>query len=417
VSDVGELRALAAAAQTAGRILAGTTGGARRAALRAIAGELRAAETEILAANSDDCRRAERAGLPAPKLDRLRLDSARIEAMAEAVREVAALPDPVGQTVWGGVRPNGLSVAKVRVPLGVVLFVYESRPNVTADAAALCLMSGNAAILRGGSDAASSNRALGAAISRALAKTGLPPACIAVVPTADRAAVDALLAMPEYIDLAIPRGGSELIARVRAHARMPVLAHDRGVCHIFVDASARAADAERIVVNAKCQRPGVCNAAECLLVHEDAVRVLPAVGAALQAKGVEIRGCPRACQVLPFAVPAKPEDFGCEFLDLVLAVKVVPSLDAAVQHIAEFGSGHTEAIVTNDQAAARRFAASVDASAVMVNASTRFNDGGELGLGAEIGIATGKFHARGPCGLAELTTTKYIVVGDGHVRE
>jgi glutamate-5-semialdehyde dehydrogenase len=338
--------------------------------------------------------------------------------MAEAVRQIAAFADPLGQVIEGGVRPNGLEVRKIRVPLGVVLFIYESRPNVTTDAAALCVKSGNAVILRGGSEARRSNAALGATIAAALRQAGLPPASVTVVDNPDREAVGEFLKLRESIDVAIPRGGEALIRRVAAQATMPVLKHYLGVCHVYVDATADAGMAEAIVVNAKCQRPSVCNAAECLLLHADAAsRGGAGLLRVLASNGVELRGCPRAMALAPDVVkPAAERDFGTEFGALVMAVKVVDTLDDALGHIARHGSGHTEAIVTRDYAAARRFVAAVDAAAVMVNASTRFNDGGEFGLGAEIGISTDKFHARGPCGLNELTSTKYVVFGDGHVR-
>jgi glutamate-5-semialdehyde dehydrogenase len=307
---------------------------------------------------------------------------------------------------------------KVGVPLGVVIFLYESRPNVTADAAALCVKSGNAVILRGGKEAIHSNTALHRLLSDELARCGLPSDAVQLVPTTDRQAVGHLLSMNKFIDLAIPRGGKSLIERVAAEATMPVLKHYDGVCHVYVDAAADLAMAERIVVNAKCQRPGTCNAAECLLVHRDIANVLlPKVGAALRAKGVELRGCEYTRRLIPEAKPATEEDYRTEYLDLVMSVKVVANLAEAVAHIAEYGSHHTDAIITRDLNAARAFTQQVDSAAVMVNASTRFNDGFELGLGAEIGISTDRFHARGPCGLRELTTYKYVVTGDGHVRE
>jgi glutamate-5-semialdehyde dehydrogenase len=330
---------------------------------------------------------------------------------------VAALPDPVGEIREATRRPNGLEVLKVGVPLGVVFFIYESRPNVTVDAAALCVKSGNAVILRGGKEAIHSNTALHRLLADELAKCGLPADAVQLVPTTDRQAVGYLLSMGELIDLAIPRGGKSLIERVVGEARMPVLKHYDGNCHVYVDRAADLDMAEQIIVNAKCQRPGVCNAAESLLVHAAvADTFLPRVGAALAARGVEVRGCDETRRLLPAAKSATEGDYRAEFLDLILSVKVVPDLDAAVAHINTYGSRHTDAIVTGDLAAARRFTRLVDSAAVMVNASTRFNDGFELGLGAEIGISTDKFHARGPCGLRELTTYKYVVTGDGHVR-
>jgi glutamate-5-semialdehyde dehydrogenase len=309
-------------------------------------------------------------------------------------------------------------VLKVGVPLGVVFFIYESRPNVTVDAAALCVKSGNAVILRGGKEALNSNTALHRLLSEELSRVGLPPDGVQLVPTTDRQAVGHLLSMDAFIDLAIPRGGKSLIQRVASEARMPVLKHFDGVCHVYVDAAADLDVAERIVMNAKCQRPGTCNAAECLLVHRAVAEAfVPRIGAALTARGVEIRGCERTRQWVPRAKPATDDDYRTEYLDLIISMKVVSDLAEAVAHIGAFGSHHTDAIVTRDPDAARAFTRQVDSAAVMVNASTRFNDGFELGLGAEIGISTDRFHARGPCGLRELTTYKYIVTGDGHVRE
>ena len=372
----------------------------------------------LLDANARDVAAAPEFGLNAAAIDRLKLTPARIKAAAEGLRQVAALPDPVGEVREGSVRPNGLQVLKVGVPLGVVFFIYESRPNVTVDAAGLCVKSGNAVILRGGKEAIHSNTALHRLLADELAACGLPADAVQLVPTTDRAAVGHLLALGEWIDLAIPRGGKSLIERVAAEATMPVLKHYDGNCHVYVDEHADLSMAERIVVNAKCQRPGVCNAAESLLVHTAAAEAfLPRIGAALAARHVEIRGCDHTRRLIHGTRPATDDDYRTEFLDLVISVKVVPNLDAAVRHVNAYGSKHTDAIVTGDLASARRFTRLVDSAAVMVNASTRFNDGFELGLGAEIGISTDKFHARGPCGLRELTTYKYVVTGDGHVRE
>jgi glutamate-5-semialdehyde dehydrogenase len=371
----------------------------------------------VLAANATDVAAAPGFRLNAASIDRLTLTHARLKAAADGMRHVAMLPDPVGEVREGGTRPNGLQVLKVGVPLGVVFFLYESRPNVTVDAAALCVKSGNAVILRGGKEAAHTNAAVHSILADELPKHGLPADAVQLVPTADRDAVGHFLKLNQFIDLAIPRGGESLIRRVAAEATMPVLKHYLGVCHVYVDESADLDMAERIVVDAKARRPSACNAAETLLVHSAvAPAFLPRVGLALSRLGVEIRGCPESLNHLFDATPATDADFGTEFLDLILAVKVVSDLDAAVAHIARHGSGHTDAVVTTSTAAARRFVARVDSSAVCVNASTRFNDGGELGLGAEIGISTDKFHARGPCGLRELTTYKYVVTGDGHVR-
>jgi len=371
----------------------------------------------IFAANAKDVIAAPGFGLNSAAIDRLTLTPARLKSAADGMRQVAALPDPVGEVREGGTRPNGLQVLKVGVPLGVVFFLYESRPNVTIDAAALCVKSGNAVILRGGKEAANSNAAIHGLLADELPKHGLPADAVQLVPTADRDAVGHFLKLNQFIDLAIPRGGESLIRRVAAEATMPVLKHYLGVCHVYVDESADLDMAERIIVDAKVRRPSACNAAETLLVHSAiAPAFLPRIGLALAHLNVEIRGCSETLNHVFAAKPATDADFGAEFLDLILAVKVVSDLDAAVAHIARYGSGHTDAIVTTSTAAARRFVARVDSSAVCVNASTRFNDGGELGLGAEIGISTDKFHARGPCGLRELTTYKYVVTGDGHVR-
>jgi glutamate-5-semialdehyde dehydrogenase len=413
-----ECRTLAERARIAARVLAMTRAAATDAWLRRAADALDRRSAEILAANERDVAAAPGFGLNAAAIDRLTLNPKRIAGMARALLEVAALPDPVGEVVASSRRPNGLDVAQVRVPLGVIFMIYESRPNVTLDAAALCVKSGNSAILRGGKEAIHSNRALYRVLADELAPAGLPAGAVQLVATTDRAAVGHLLRLPEYIDLAIPRGGESLIRRVAEEARMPVLKHYTGNCHIYVDADVDAAPAVRIVVNAKAQRPGVCNAVETLLVHRAAApSFLPRVAQALVDAGVELRGDDASRSLVPGMVPAQPSDWDTEYLDKILAVAVVDSIDAAIAHITRHGSGHTEAILTKDLAAARRFVAEVDSSAVMVNASTRFNDGGELGLGAEIGISTDKYHARGPCGLRELTSTKWVVYGDGHIRE
>ena len=390
-------------------------------ALRHAAEAIRVRAPEILRANEGDLAAARAAGQNAAYLDRLRLDEARVEAIARALEEIARLPDPVGEVTSTRALPNGLSVKKVRIPLGVILMIYEARPNVAPEAAALCLKSGNAAILRPGSDALASSLALVEALAEGLAAAGLPRDAAQVVPTPDREATFALLALDDLVDLAIPRGGPSLIRAVAERARVPVVKHYQGVCHLFLDASAPLDQSIAIALNGKVQRPSACNATECLLVHRDAAaKLLPAVGRALAEAKVELRACPTSLPVLQRAgvpaVPAKPEDFGREFLDWILAVRVVADLDGALAHIARHGSLHTEAIVTRDLASARRFEREVTASAVMVNASTRFNDGGELGLGAEIGISTTKLHAFGPMGLAELTTQKWVVEGEGHVR-
>jgi glutamate-5-semialdehyde dehydrogenase len=373
---------------------------------------------EIVAANAIDLESASGYGLNAAAIDRLKLTPSRLEAIAKALREVAALPDPVGEIFDSNVRPNGLLVTRVRVPLGVVFFIYESRPNVTVDAASLCVKSGNAVILRGGKEALHSNVALYNVLRDALIETGLPEHAVQLVQTTDRDVVGELLKRGDRIDVTIPRGGKSLIERVAREARMPVIKHFDGICHVFVDQSADQAMALAILKNSKCQRPGVCNAAECLLVHADiAETFLPKVGAMLAAERVEVRGCERTRKYIPGAKLATEEDFRTEYLDLILSAKVVDDISAAIDHIDEFGSHHTEVIVTNDLSAANRFTAEVDSAAVMVNASTRFNDGGEFGLGAEIGISTDKFHARGPCGLRELTSYKWVAHGAGQVKQ
>jgi glutamate-5-semialdehyde dehydrogenase len=337
--------------------------------------------------------------------------------MAAGIEEVAALPDPVGEVERMARRPNGLWVGRMRIPLGVIGIIYESRPNVTADAAALCVKSGNAVVLRGGSEAIHSNAAIVAVLREALSFAGLPADAVSFVDRTDRAAIDEMLKAEESIDLIIPRGGEGLIRSVAEKSRIPVIKHYKGVCHIYVDENADLAQAIPVCINAKVQRPGVCNAMEALLVHEAAAPAfLPAAAAELAKHGVEIRGCPRTCALVPFAKPAREDDWGTEFLDLVLAVRVVPSMEAAMEHIRRHGSLHTEAILTRDHGRAMRFLREVDSSLVLVNASTRFNDGFQLGLGAEIGISTTKIHAFGPMGLAELTTTKFIAFGDGQTR-
>jgi glutamate-5-semialdehyde dehydrogenase len=416
-----EMKRLALAAREASRVLGRAPTRQKDEALLAAAAAVTKRARAILAANRADLAQAKKAGQGAAYLDRLALDPKRLDGIARALREVAALPDPVGEVTTSWRRPNGLAVKKVRIPLGVVLMVYEARPNVTIEAAALCLKSGNAAILRPGSDALRSSQALAEAFADGLAAAGLPREAAQVVPTPDREATFALLQLDELIDLAIPRGGPSLIRAVAERARVPVVKHYQGVCHLFLDASAQAEKAVALALNGKVQRPAVCNALECLLVHRAAAaRLLPVVGRALADAGVELRCDPTSLTVLRragvAAVQASPEDFGKEFGEKILAVRVVPGLDGALEHIARYGSLHTEAILTRDLESARRFEREVIASAVMVNASTRFNDGGELGLGAEIGISTTKLHAFGPMGLAELTTQKYVVEGDGQVR-
>jgi glutamate-5-semialdehyde dehydrogenase len=409
---------LARRARAAARELALAIGAQKNRWLADSAAALETRTAEILQANEKDLAAAKDNGLSAAQIDRLRLTPERIRGMAAGLREIAALPDPVGRVLDSSMRPNGLQVLKVGVPLGVIFFIYEARPNVTVDAAGLCVKSGNAIILRGGKEALHSNTALHHILQNTLKSVGLPPDAVQLMTTVDRAAVGHLLKLNGLIDLVIPRGGEPLIRRVAAEATMPVLKHYMGNCHVYVDRAADLDVAERILINAKCQRPGVCNAAESLLVHADvAVDFLPRAAAALQKKGVELRGCERTRALVPAAKPATDDDYAAEFLDLILSIKVVDSLADAVAHISRFGSQHTEAIVTRDLEAARRFTAAVDSAAVVVNASTRFHDGFEFGLGAEIGISTDKFHARGPCGLQELCSYKYIVYGDGQVRE
>lgn len=390
---------------------------AKNAALAAMAKGLRGEAGRLKEENRKDMAAGKAKGLSAAMLDRLELTDARIGQMAAGIEEVAALPDPVGEVERMARRPNGLWVGRMRIPLGVIGIIYESRPNVTADAAALCVKSGNAVVLRGGSEAIRSNAAIVAVLRDALASAGLPADAVSFVDRTDRAAIDEMLKAEEFIDLIIPRGGEGLIRSVAEKSRIPVIKHYKGVCHIYVDENADPAQAIPVCLNAKVQRPGVCNAMEALLVHEAAAPAfLPAAAAELAKHGVEIRGCPRTCALVPFAKPAREDDWGTEFLDLVLAVRVVPSMEAAMEHIRRHGSLHTEAILTRDHGRAMRFLREVDSSLVLVNASTRFNDGFQLGLGAEIGISTTKIHAFGPMGLAELTTTKFIAFGDGQTR-
>lgn len=405
-------------ARRAAMRLATTSGAVKERWLRRSAELLRGGGQRLRAANDQDLAAAPDFGLTDAQIDRLRLTPARIESIAVGLEEVAALPEPVGAIIHSTIRPNGLRIDKVRVPLGVVFFIYESRPNVTADAAAICVKAGNAVILRGGKEARHSSQAIVELLAEAADEVGLPADAVQLVSTTDREAVGKFLAMPDEIDLAIPRGGEGLIRRVAAEARMPVIKHFAGNCHVYIDASADAEMARQIVVNSKCQRLGVCNAAESLLVHADAAKsLLPALAGDLAERGIEIRGDERTCRLVPKAKPATEEDYAAEFLGPIISVRVVDSVDAAIDDVNRYGSGHTDAIVTGDLAAARAFAAGVDSSAVMINASTRFNDGGQFGLGAEIGISTDKFHARGPCGVEELTSYKYVVHGEGQVRE
>lgn len=410
------LEEMGARAKAAARTLAVLGVGKERALLHA-AGALRARQADILAANGEDLRAGEDAGLTAALLDRLRLTPGRIEAMARAMEEVAVAPDPIGRVLLGETRPNGLRMEKVTVPLGVVGIIYEARPNVTSDACALCLKAGNAVILRGGREALRSNRAIVAVLGRALAEAGLPEGSLQLVEDPGRESAAALMGMTAYLDVLIPRGGAGLIRAVKENAKVPVIETGVGNCHVFVDESADIGMAADIIFNAKTSRPSVCNAIETVLVHSAlADRALPAIAARLAEKQVELRGCPRACAILPGARPACGEDWETEYLDYILAVKVVDSLEEALAHIARYGSGHSEAIVTESYGSAERFLREVDCAAVYVNASTRFTDGGEFGLGAEIGISTQKLHARGPMGLAQLTSYKFLLRGSGQVR-
>jgi glutamate-5-semialdehyde dehydrogenase len=411
------VRHLAQAAKTAAPTLARAGETKRNEALRAIADQLVAEEARILEANRQDLDRGAADGLTTSLLDRLSLQGGRIAAMAQGLHDIITLADPLGEVVAGWQRPNGLKIEQVRVPLGLVGFIYEARPNVTVEAAGLCLKSGNALILRGGTAAWESNRVLVEVIQAGLERVGLPRELVAGVAERDRDAVDELLGLTGVLDVVIPRGGAGLIQRVIERSRVPVIETGTGNCHLFVDASAEAEMATRILVNGKCQRPGVCNALESLLVHVERVQDwLPGALTALNEQGVEIRGDERVRAVFPMAKAATEDDFATEFLDRILSVAVVDGLEQAIAHINRYGSKHSEAIVTRDYGHAERFLAEVDAAAVYVNASTRFTDGGEFGFGAEVGISTQKLHARGPMGLKELTTTKYLIRGSGQVR-
>ncbi len=416
--DIHEtMAALGRAARAAAETLALTPAESRNAALKAAAAAIRAERDSILEANREDVAAGEDSGLSAAMLDRLRLDEARIEGIAEGLEAVAGLPDPVGQVIAEWERPNGLRIQRVRVPLGVIGIIYESRPNVTADAGGLCLKSGNAAILRGGSDSFHSSRAIVACLHHGLRMAGLPEAAIQLVPTRDRAAVGEMLRMNESIDIIVPRGGKSLIARVQAESRIPVIAHLEGICHVYVDREADPEKARRIAVNAKMRRPGICGAMETLLVDRPAKdRILPAILEELAAAGCEIRGDDEVRALDPRVRRASPADWDTEYLDAILSVRVVDGVEEAIAHIARHGSHHTDSIVTENAATAEKFLAEVDSSIVMHNASTQFADGGEFGMGAEIGISTGKLHARGPVGAEQLTSFKYVVRGSGQVR-
>jgi len=408
---------MAQRAREASRALAVAESGLKNRALGAVGDRLRVDREAIKEANAADLEAARRDGLSPAMIDRLALDDSRIDAMAKGVREIVRLPDPVGEIIDQWDRPNGLRLERVRVPLGVIFLIYESRPNVTVDAAALCLKSGNACVLRGGREALQSNLALHRAITAGIESVGLPAEAVQMVQVTDHAFADALLRQDRWIDVVIPRGGEQLIRAVVEKSTIPVIKHYKGICHIYVDKSADLAKATAIVLNAKCQRPGVCNAMETLLVHRalSGAYLVDLLGQ-LAAKGVTIRGCPRTRDVFAQAEPASEDDWTSEYLDLILAVRVVDTMDEAIDHIARYGSSHTDAIVTESREAAEQFVRRVDSSSVMVNASTRFSDGGEYGLGAEVGISTDKLHARGPMGIRDLTTYKYVVRGNGQVR-
>ena len=405
-------------ARAASRALARAETGAKNAALLAIADAIEAAADTLKTENRKDLEAGRARGLEPALLDRLELTEARIAAMAEGVRQIVALADPVGEISDLNYRPSGIQVGRMRVPLGVIGIIYESRPNVTVDAAALCLKSGNAAILRGGSEALHSNQAIAACIRQGLASAGLPEAAVQVVETDDRAAVGELLRMKDYVDVIVPRGGKGLIERVSRESLIPVIKHLDGVCHVYLDAEADADKALRVAFNSKTQRYGTCNTLETLLVDAArAAELLPELASLYAGKGVELRGCPRTREILPDALPATEQDWLSEYLAPILAIRVVDGLDEAIEHINTYSSQHTDAIVTENYTRARRFLREVDSSSVMVNASTRFADGFEYGLGAEIGISTDKLHARGPVGLEGLTSLKYVVLGDGQIRE
>ena len=411
------MRGVGERARAAARKVAVAEPGAKNAALLELAERLLDGRARIKSANAEDMTAGREAGLDAALLDRLELTDARIEAMADGVRQIAGLSDPIGAITDLKARPSGIQVGKMRVPLGVIGIIYESRPNVTADAAALCLKSGNAVILRGGSEAIHSNRAIATVIAEALEAAGLPSDAVQVVQTTDREAVRELLTMPAYVDVIVPRGGKGLVAFVAEHARVPVIKHLDGICHVYIDDAADAAKAVAIAVNAKTQRLGTCNTMETLLIAESrAAELLPPLVAAYRDAGIELRGCEQTQALVQDMLPATDDDWATEYLDAILSIRVVADVDAAMDHIARYSSGHTESIITENLTTARRFLREVDSSSVMVNASTRFADGFEYGLGAEIGISTDKIHARGPVGLEGLTSEKYVVYGDGHCR-
>jgi len=414
---MSSIRQQALACRDAAQVIATLGSDAKRALLRDMAAALEAQCAAILAANARDMQQAAANGVQGAMLDRLRLDETRVTGIANALREVGRLPDPVGVVTRRETRPNGLSIERVRIPLGVIVMIYEARPNVTADAAALCLMAGNGVILRGGSEAIHSNTAIAAALRSALEAHGIPAAALTLVEDLRRETMIELLQLSDIVDLAIPRGGEGLIRFVAEHARVPVIKHYKGVCHLYVDRAADPALALNLLIDGKTTRPGVCNALETLLVHRDiAAAFLPAVTASLQQHGVQLRGCERSRALVPSMSAASEDDYAAEFLDLILAVRVIDDLDTAIEHIRRYGSDHTEVIATRDEGAAQRFVQALRCAVVMVNASSRFNDGGELGLGAEIGISTTRLHAYGPMGAESLTVERFVVRGEGQVR-
>jgi glutamate-5-semialdehyde dehydrogenase len=417
--DIKEyMKTLGLQARKAGREISRTESGKKNLALLKIAEALENSRELLIAENRKDLDAGKNNGLDAASLDRLELKPAGIQSMVEGLKQVAALPDPVGEISDLSYRPSGIQVGQMRVPLGVIGIIYESRPNVTVDAAALCLKSGNACILRGGSEALYSNQAIAACITQGLEAAGLPVEAVQIVATADRAAVGELITMDQYVDVVVPRGGKSLIERISKDATIPVIKHLDGICHVYIDGKADLGKAIKIAINAKTHRYGVCNAMETLLVAESiAAKILPLLSEQYSEKGVELRGCLKTCSLIPNCTRATEEDWDTEYLAPILSIKVVSDIDEAMEHINQHSSGHTEAIVTEDYTLARRFLREVDSSSVMVNASTRFADGFEYGLGAEIGISTDKLHARGPVGLKGLTSLKYIVLGDGHIRQ
>ncbi len=412
------MREVGQQARVASRQIAKASTGAKNAALLAIAGEIEACREMLMAENQKDLEAGRNNGLEPALLDRLELTPARIDTMIEGLKQVAALPDPVGEITGLNYRPSGIQVGKMRVPLGVVGIIYESRPNVTVEAASLCLKSGNATILRGGSEAIHSNQAVAACIAKGLKAAGLPESVVQVVKITDRAAVGHLITMPEFVDVIVPRGGKGLIERISKEAKVPVIKHLDGICHVFIDRDADLEKAIRVAVNAKTHRYGTCNTMETLLIDAPvASSVLPLLAEQYREKGVELRGCERTREILDGVVPATEEDWHTEYLAPVLAIRVVDDIDAAIEHINTYSSQHTDAIITENYTKSRQFVTEVDSSSVMVNASTRFADGFEYGLGAEIGISTDKIHARGPVGLEGLTSQKYVVYGEGHIRQ